>query len=242
MLLNLRMDSYSRTARLTPALLVALPASFLILIATSPTSWSGRIGGLVVASGVPVLVTQIVRDLGRAAEADLFTSWGGEPSTALLRWSGPEARPVVRRRHELLSRLFQMELPSLDGEQEDPAAADHIYAMAVAALREHTRDASRFPLLLKELTSYGFRRNLFGCRRIGIGVVLLSAVATPLLSWMQLPGDLSVRAVIALLLFDGLYVLLWWRLVNADWVRVAAKNYAQRLLACAETLAVKETS
>jgi hypothetical protein len=221
---------------LLPALLVALPASLLVLLATSElSSWWGRVGVVVLASGVPVLITQVVRDLGRRLEPGLFAAWGGLSTTAFLRWSGPEPRPVVQRRHELLSRVLGVELPFADQEEADREAADHLYAVAVMALRERTRDEARFPLVTKELATYGFRRNMLGCRAFGMLVALLSAVAVVVLAALGILS-LHIAVVVSLLVFDTLCVLVWWLLVTPAWVRNAAEHYAQRLLGSVEVL------
>ncbi len=228
-------DSYSRTARLMPALLVALPVS-LTAIAAVPVaaSWWGRVSGLIIASGVPVLVTQVVRDRGRRAQEALFESWGGPPTTAFLRWSGPESKRIVARRHELLARLTDSRLPDERAETLDPVAADEEYAMATTALRELTR-SDQFPLVLKENISYGFRRNLFGCRELGIGGALVAAAAVGLLEFTNMRLPTSGLGV--LLAFDALSCIVWWRIVTADWVRRAAEFYASRLLDSLEALA-----
>jgi hypothetical protein len=222
-------DNYSRTARLMPALLVALPISVTALAAIPvAVAWWQRIGSLLVASGVPVLATQIVRDRGRRAQEKLFAEWGGPPTTALLRWSGPEPKAAVQRRHELLAPLLGHDLPDEADEARDPTAADGVYAMATTSLRERTR-SDEFSLLLTENISYGFRRNLFGCRVIGVLAALFSAAAAALFGWTHILLAIPMPSAIALIIFDALCLLTWWRVVTPTWVRNAADIYARRL-------------
>jgi len=230
-------DSYSRTARLMPALLIALPISVTAIAAIpAAVSWWERLGSLVIASGVPVLATQVVRDGGRRVQEKLYAAWGGPPTTALLRWAGPEPQVVVGRRHELLAQVVGYNLPDEQEEAHDPAAADDVYAMATTALRERTR-GERFSLLLRENVSYGFRRNLLGSRVIGIGAALLAAAAAAIFGWGHLWFSTPVSGAIALIVFDLLCVVTWWRIVTASWVRRAAEIYAHRLFDSLETLA-----
>jgi hypothetical protein len=234
-------DSYSRTARLLPALLVALPISVTALAAIPvAVSWWERLGSLVVASGVPVLATQIVRDRGRRAQEKLFAEWGGPPTTAFLRWSGPEPKATVQRRHDLLAPLLGHDLPDEADETRDPAAADDVYAMATTTLRERTRDA-RFSLLLKENISYGFRRNLFGCRIFGALAALLSVAAAALFGWTHVWLSIPVPVAIGLIVFDALCLVTWWRVVTATWVRRAAEIYAGRLFDSLEILSTDKS-
>ncbi len=232
-------DSYNRKARLAPALLVTLPLSALAII-SMPTalSWWGKGLALLVASGLPFAVMQIVRDRGRRVEPDLFSSWGGAPTTTLLRWTGPEPRSAVSRRHALLSRLVDVQLPTEEEEQAKPREAEAAYAIATTALRESTRDNSRFALLHDELTAYGFRRNTFGCRPLGVMAAIFAAVALVLLAWFGLvPFSWEMQA--SFIAFDCIWIIGWWRICTSDWVRRAGENYARQLFASLEFLASK---
>jgi hypothetical protein len=75
----------------------------------------------------------------------------------------PQLR-LERRLHERLSPLLSHPSPTAAEEAADPHAADRRYREAVGALRERTRDRSRFGLLLAENIDYGFRRNCLGLR------------------------------------------------------------------------------
>lgn len=190
---------------------------------------------ILVASGLPFAITQVVRDRGRHVEPDLFSSWGGAPTTVMLRWSGPEPRAAVSRRHNLLSRLINIQMPTEAEEQAKPVDADAIYAIATTALRELTRDCSRFPLLQHELAAYGFRRNSFGCRGLGLAASALAATSGLLLSWSGFV-PLDWKQLAALITFDCLWSLGWWCICTRDWVRRAGENYARQLFASLEIL------
>ena len=69
-------------------------------------------------------------------------------------------------------------MPTADDEVNDPDAADRIYASAVSLLLEKTRDKKAFPLVYKELVSYGFRRNLWGLKAGGILFAIIGLVAS----------------------------------------------------------------
>src|SRR5690242_5198355 len=80
-------DRYSRQARLVPALLVLLPL-LLALLAWFPEILVTSKGllSLAIACGVLLFLSELGRDRGKKLEAELFKSWGGKPSIALLRW------------------------------------------------------------------------------------------------------------------------------------------------------------
>lgn len=230
-------DGYSRKARLTPALIGAFPV-ILVCVALTPAlvNWK-KLWLLVVASGTIILVDQLVRDRGRAIQSDLWASWGGPPTTLALRHDGAKNQTLLARRHQKISTLLDQAMPSKRQETRNPAKADEAYEVAVKYLISQTRDTSHFRLIFLENCNYGFRRNMFGMRAIGLSISLAVCVACTagvvasycgLLVWK--PGfALAAGASLGLALF-------WWRIVNAEWVRSAANDYAERLFDALDVL------
>jgi hypothetical protein len=126
--------------------------------------WS-KVAGLVVAAGLPFVVSQVVRDRGLRTQPDLFRAWGGRPSEIMLRWRSTPTKSAVARRHNLVQTHLGLRLPDEAAEAFDPAEADDAYEVATAALRERTRDRAAFPLVFNENVAYGFRRNAYACLR-----------------------------------------------------------------------------
>src|SRR5262245_44096339 len=79
-------DPYDLRARVFPALLAIVPfvVMFVCLysaaIPVAPTLLT-----VALACGVPFALSRLVRNAGKAAEAQLFEKWGGMPTTQLLR-------------------------------------------------------------------------------------------------------------------------------------------------------------
>src|SRR5689334_10791131 len=96
-------DRYSLAARLRPAILLMLPLSALAVtsVPVVVTVW-GKIVGIVVAAGLPFVVSQVVRDRGLRIQPELFRAWGGRPSEIMLRWRSTPTRSAVARRHNLV--------------------------------------------------------------------------------------------------------------------------------------------
>ena len=229
-------DRYQRVARLLPGLIVVLPVSVQVVssIPLVLNLW-GKLGALLVASGLPFAVAQAVRDRGRRLENELFAAWGGRPTEAMLSWSGSSTKASIRRRHALIEQHLGIALPDQAAENNDPDGALAMYEVAVGALRERTRDRAMFPLLFHELINYGFRRNLLSLRSAGVTLTLLSAIATVTLSWTGLV-PLGWKQQSALVAFDCLWIAGWLRIVTSEWVRGAAETYARQLLDSLETI------
>jgi len=232
------LDTYSRRARLEPALLTVLPVG-LAVIAWFPsalTSW-GVFLGILTSAGGTALLSQVARDRGKKKEVELFQSWGGKPTTVRLRHRDCHNAVLLGRRHQKLQKLLASKIPNSAEEAENSAHADAVYDSCVARLIEKTRDRKKFPLVFDENCSYGFRRNLWGMKPIGVLLAmlgLLASIARLSLDYYQhtSPTPFSIAAAAV-----NLVLLLGWTLwFTPGWVRIAADAYAERLLASLETL------
>lgn len=161
----------------------------------------------------------------------MWAGWGGPPTTQRLRWNGPTPKGAQQRRHDLLEELLSESLPSKAEENADPAEADRRYEIAVAALRDLTRDASRFNLVAEENAEYGFRRNCLGLRLLAAAVALLVLAVSGVLILVASHGQFFVPLGVAVL-----SLVFWLGIVRASWVRSAADRYAVRLLETVESL------
>src|SRR5690348_9817710 len=79
-------DTYTRRARFEPALVVILPLG-LAAIAWFPDGIPGWkiLSALIITFGGAALMSQLARDLGKRKEPALWKSWGGPPTSQLLR-------------------------------------------------------------------------------------------------------------------------------------------------------------
>ena len=245
-------DPYTFRARIQPALVVVLPLGFVMfaLLPGHPffvTAFFGLLG----AAGGTAVVAQVGRDRGRKKEPSLWRSWGGPPTTRLLRHrriSGDITLESGLR--EQVEEWIGHPLPTQPEEEACPKWADTKYEEAAASLREATRDMSRFPLVFAENTNYGFRRNLWGLRPVGtsIAVVLVFFSWTLLLLtvwgrpwpdpwWNVLANPDSVAVIrIAVACANTALAGFWLFWVNPAWVKDVANMYALRLLESVQTL------
>lgn len=236
---SFKYDTYTVRARILPVLLVALPGC-LASVAWFPEAetWWSAVSGLLMACGVPAFIAQIGRDRGKKKEAELYQSWGGKPTTRFLRHRDAPNKVVLARRHRRLQELLaDIRIPTEQEEKENPVHADEVYEACTLFLRERARDKKGFPLLYQENVSYGFRRNLWGLKPIGIVVTLLGLAAVAVLMivrYTQAEPLLPVAVISAA--SNILLVAVWLFWVNPDWVRIPAEGYAEQLLAAIERL------
>jgi len=228
-----------------PAFLVFLPIG-LALAAWFPAQlFTGWRSAMTIAGyfGVLVLLSELGRDQGKKKEAELFKLWGGKPTTRMLRHRHTSLDAVtLARYHSVISRLIGKALPTRDNEKADPKSADALYESGVKLLLERTRDAGKFPLLLKENTSYGFRRNLWGMKPAAIFICCLSLIASLVPVCAALFNQTPLPPLPLALTVSIIVLLVWWILrVKSDWIRIPGDGYAQRLLAACDLISEGES-
>jgi hypothetical protein len=239
--LALLLDPYSRQARLQPALVVVVPVAILIVV-WFPAVWS--VWGLLVtvasSCGITLLLSQIARDRGKRLEPEVYASWGGKPSVALLRHADGRIDENTKARYRafLASPLPDLKLPSPSEEEADSARADRAYESVTAWLLTQTRDTKTFGLLFRENISYGFRRNLWGLKPIGLPIALACACASTTVlahNYVALHEPLPPQIVFVTAV-TWILALLWIAWITPSWVRIPADAYGQQLLAACDTL------
>lgn len=232
-------DEYSINARVRPALLALLPAIVFVYV-MFPQLYAlvaGLISALVICGFVTALA-HYTRSRGRGVETRLIASWGGKPTTILLRHRDGSIDPITKRRYRaFLERSVDgWRSPTEDEEKNSPNGADQAYDSAVKWLLEYTRDQEKYHMIFKENISYGFRRNCLGIRWIAV-IVALGPIAA-LAGVFSFGSDAMVSLDINNLALTALFsfgLLCWWLfLVGDEWVRDAANSYASRLLAACE--------
>jgi hypothetical protein len=111
-------------------------------------------------------------------------------------------------------------------------------------LLTQTRDTKRFSILFRENISFGFRRNLWGLKPLGVAVTLTAACASTAAIgyryWAEQssppPEVTIVTAAVWLLL------LVWIAVITRSWVRIPADAYGTQLLAACDTLGTPQSA
>lgn len=233
--MTIGLDEYSRNARLKPALLVILPAAITVAV-WSPNialAWSGM-WATIVALGGTFLIAQIGRDWGKAKEGRLFARFGGRPSELLLSHEHAPNKIRLAAQHARLCALQPtIVMPSADDERRDPSAANQVYDACTRFLIGRSRDNR---LLLQENINYGFRRNLWGLKPMGLSIALASSAFLGAMLYVNGIGGFSSRVIVAESI-NLVMTLAWLLIITPGWVMVPARAYAERLLETLDTAA-----
>ena len=238
-------DPYDRRARLSPALLALLPVIFLFisLFPNAQPVWTS-LGGAVVYCGCTMLLVQLGRSRGKSLEPDLFRAWNGKPSVAMLRHCDTRLAKATKDRYRafLVRYVPELRFASLEQEKKCPTQADDGYESATNWLLTQTRDRERFRLIFEENINYGFRRNITGLKPIAVLIDVL--VVAILVSWFSFlwTGEIisTLNSMGPFAQINGIFVILhlifFLFVVNRDWIRIPAEEYARQLLAACDDL------
>ena len=192
---------------------------------------------MVAEFGGTILLAFIARDLGKAAQDRLYKKWGGRPTELLMMHSGPVDPALRARRHTALRALFpDVHVPRAAEEVADrDAAYQRFTTFTTLIITRYRTMVDKFPLVYEENCNYGFRRNMFGLRPIGIAVSVIAAVALGLALFITFSAHDVPTIALAIEAVNVAMLVAWIVWVNELAVLRGANLYAERLL---ETLDV----
>ncbi|MBD2463386.1 hypothetical protein H6G89_20345 [Oscillatoria sp. FACHB-1407] len=239
-LIEQNFDTYTRRARLGPALIVVLPVALVVVMFfPSELTLLGILVSVLVGCGGAALLAQIGRDMGKQKEESLFELWNGKPTTRSLRHRDVVNASLLAMRHNKLQTLLpNLRLPTAAEEIASPDKADEVYEACATFLRNKTRDKEKFNLVFEENCNYGFRRNLWGLKPVGITLSLfgLAASVTVIVLKLLVWKNSVPLSAIACGIGSLILLILWITLFTPTWVKIAADAYAERLLEACEHL------
>lgn len=241
-------DKYSLNARAKPSLFMIFPLIVIVLAwyPQSRTIYSALLGGAV-TFGVIAFLANYVASTGRYKESNLYQEWDGAPTTIILRYSDSTIDKYTKKRYHtwLNNNIREWSLPSRDDEMKDKEDADQKYESAIRFLREKTRDRSLYPLVFAENINYGFSRNIWAIKPIGISLSLFALIMNSALIWHKIQPDIveGNQNILRLMPVDGalswmislLCLSAWIFWAKKEWVKNRGFAYARALLAVCDS-------
>lgn len=234
------MDRYSLNARIYPVLILMLP---IIVIGLSYSieykNYLQVLSSLGVTAALTYFLSNLGRDRGKLKEPKLWDKWGGMPSVQLLSSNNNQIDKYTKTKYiNKLMILSPIENLS-DIAVVDNEFKNEIYRSWTKYLIAKTRDTKKYPLVFKELISYGFRRNLWGLKGLSIALLTLIILGNYLYQATNLGFSNFLNYPIPfymseLILFIILTVWIFW--ITENWIKIPAFAYAEKLLESIETL------
>lgn len=229
---------YTAVARLLPALFTVSPGLFLLSpdLLAEPNRWIGLSGAL----GGYTVIALVVRRIGRWREPRLLTRWGGYPTTVALRLTDPDADPVAReRRRAALEKLYGQPLPTAEEEVAEPVRSTQRIRDAERRLRaKAAAHAGSSPLLAGENRAYGFMRNTWALKPLGL---VLAVAACAVACSLGVDRGWTPSLVMAVG-WSAVVTVAWLIFLRPAVIHAVAKDYAERLFDVLDQLPAEQST
>ena len=227
-------NKYELYARVYPVIITLLPLLLVgVYFSIDYQNLYSALGSIGLIAFLSFVFGQLGRDRGKNAEKGLWEEWGGAPSIQILQLRNSILDIyTTKRMHQKLSEVTNTGFADMEQlENSNPQEADEIYASWSNYLRKETRDTSKYKLLFQENISYGFRRNTWGLRTIGLLLTFLSLLT--ICAHSYLIKQFCETHNLSLWISGGLLIIIllfWVVIVNKKWVKQVAFAYAERLV------------
>lgn len=220
-------DSYEWRARIAPAVIVSLPV-FITL--TSCFSWpTPQIGKVLSGSmwfAVLLVLTIIIRNAGNKIEPKLWESWGGPPSTIVIRWNDDYiSKDIKIQIHKAVNYYLDLPMPSENEERNNKQYADKMIDQVFMRVRSIIREKDPKGIWSVENAYYGLQRNLFGSRKIWIIFSILGIIINGFFYWLK-KKDILIAGLIGNVIILILSIHVGW-IVLPKSVKHSAFRYAE---------------
>lgn len=225
------LSPYELRARTLPGMLLVAPAIVLVAALFPIThSWQSLtvISVAWFAAGYPI--GQWMRDIAQPKQAALFIAWGGAPTTQLLRWSNPTiSAPEKEIARKSILRLGEFQWFDAEQERASPSEADaHLKAVVGAILAAARRDPEHYERMDRASAHFGFQRNCFYARLVGMLIAAVSAIASS--ACLLLPAVSTDVALLVLVEgFCVMMLLFWTAAVSPRRLRVSGDAFAMEV-------------
>lgn len=240
------MNEYSIKARIYPIVFLLIP--FVILGITYSIEYKNYVttfSTFIISGLLAYFFSNIGRDAGKRKEVKLWEIWGGMPMSQLLNFNNNIVDRLTKENyHNQLQRLAPIN-EIVDFKTIDENKKNEIYSYWTKFLISQTRDTKSFRLLFYENISYGFRRNLWGLKPIGIIILLTCIALNVLIQEIKYRGLTFLEFTIEFYISQSLLIMLliiWIFIIVPNWVKVPAFSYASRLLEATNNLKLNETN
>jgi hypothetical protein len=234
------MDKYSLNARIYPMIIIFLPIviiglAYSVEYQTLQQSLSA-FGG---TAALTYLLSNLGRDQGKKKERLLWESWGGAPTSQLFCYKNLMIDKLTKDRyHSRMEELSNLD-ERIDYINASTETLNEVYKSWTKLLIAKTRDTNKFPLIFIELISYGFRRNIWGLKPIGVVLTCLGIAGNYVYQSLNYGWSEFTNYSLAFYVSEAALVMLlltWFFVVNKEWVRIPAFGYAERLLEAIDKL------
>lgn len=225
--LTFPIDSYEIKARIAPALLISLPVLFTMwtcynaAFSTLSDLFKGTLS-IVVIYGFSI----VVRALGKRIEPQLWTAWGGKPSTQIVSWRNTIIGDDLKALYlQAVRNDLKLPTPSKENEAADPVKAADLFGQAFKRIQGVIRQKDKDGLWSIANADYGFARNLLGSRILWLVISLTMTAVSAINLYIKIDTTPLVGMVLNILM-DILVIYIGW-FILPNYTKRVAFRYAE---------------
>lgn len=240
------MNEYSIKARIYPIVFILIPIVILgITYSIQYKNYLTTLSSLTISGLFAYFFSNIGRDAGKKKENKLWQLWGGMPSAQLMNFDDNGIDRLTKEKyHSKLLTLAPIN-ETVDFKTTDQNKKTEIYSYWTKFLISQTRDTKLYSLLFYENISYGFRRNLWALKPIGIIILISCIIINVIIQEIKYRGFTFLDFTTEFYVSETLLIILlliWIFIINPSWVKIPAFSYANRLLESVNNLKTNEAN
>jgi len=241
-------DHYIISARFKPIFFTIVPAIVTVLAWFSDAKTV--LGGLLtflISFGIMAFLSGYVSNRGNALQDRLYASWGGAPTTIIMRNTDSTLDPITKSRYRkcLASKVNGLVFPEPGANTMEQHDEDKHYKSATNFLREYTRDKKKYPAIYRDNIAYGFSRNLLALKTEGLWLSGIALILNAYLVYrLTFAGETIILSIESLLkhywlqfssvLTSFIMIIVYSFVINIGYVRGRAFRYAKSLYEACE--------
>lgn len=226
-------DTYNIRVRMSVGIIIITPlilSLYLLIPDTRNIAFTTVI--IITSFGMCNLMISLSRYLSRKAISKCFPDL--LPAQQMLLSNDTTLDATTKKRYQefFLSKIKDL---SFTNDSDDIKINCN---SAITWLIAQTRDAEKFPLIKEETINFGFAKNLYGLKTIGIVISSSLFVIESCILFIKIKYSLEVLEfpnLIAATIISLAFLLLWIFAIKKNWVIDSGKKYARALLSACDS-------
>ena len=204
----------------------------IYLMVPKANNFSFTIIVMVIGFGLCNLMMSLSRFLGRKATSSCFPEL--MPAQQMLMPTDTTLDPITKKRYY---EFFSSNLKNLSF-YEEPKTSANSCKTAINWLIAQTRDEEKFPLIKEEAINFGFSKNLYGLKYLGIftsSFLTILEVVAIVAKYNHQIGCVEYSNLIASAIVSFTFTIVWIFLITKEWVIYSGNRYARTLLSACDS-------
>ncbi len=226
-------DVYNIRVRMSVGIITIAPiilSLYLLIPEVQNISFTAVI--IITSLGMCNLMISLSRYFSRKASSKCFSSL--LPAQQMLLPDDTTLDAITKKRYH---EFFLSKVKGLSF-TDTPSNVKNSCNSAIAWLIAQTRNAEKFPLIKEESINFGFAKNLYGLKPIGIVISSSLFLVESGILVIKVRYSLDILTfpnLVAAIVMSLTFLLLWTFAVRKDWILDSGKKYARVLLSACDS-------